>query len=65
MRSAALTYGAPPRVRVAPAWGRQTLEAVLTRFATELSPARGTEFFESLVVFVADCLGFDVAVVGE
>ncbi len=41
------------------------MEPVLTRFASELSPATGQEFFELLVEFVADCLGFEVVVVGE
>lgn len=53
------------RVDLTAAWRDRALEPVLTRFATELSPAKGQAFFDLLVEFVADCLGFDVAVVGE
>jgi len=37
----------------------------LTRFASELSPAIGERFFELLVEYVADCLGFEIVVVGQ
>jgi PAS domain S-box-containing protein len=40
-------------------------ERALARFAEELSPAHGPEFFELLVEFVAECLGFDVVVIAE
>ena len=35
------------------------------KFASDLSPATGQPFFDRLVEFVADSLGFDAAVVGE
>ena len=41
------------------------VESVLARLASELSPARGEEFFELLVEFVGEALGYDVVVVGE
>ena len=44
---------------------RSPLEAALTRFASELSPATGQPFFDRLVEFVADVLGFEAVVVGE
>jgi len=69
MRTAAvhgiLSGSSLSRVDVTSAWSGGALEPVLTRFATELSPAKGQEFFDLLVEFVADCLGFDVAIVGE
>ena len=40
-------------------------ERALSRFVNELSPASGQEFFELLVEFLADCLGFELAVVAE
>jgi PAS domain S-box-containing protein len=40
-------------------------ERALTRFVEELSPAHGPEFFELLVEFVAECLGFELVVVAE
>ena len=40
-------------------------ERALARFVNELSPATGQEFFELLVEFIADCLGFEIAVVAE
>ena len=40
-------------------------ERALTRFVNELSPATGPEFFELLVEYLADCLGYDVALVAE
>lgn len=42
-----------------------SIEPVLARLASELSPARGEEFFELLADFVGECLGFDAVVVGE
>jgi PAS domain S-box-containing protein len=44
---------------------RQPLEAALTRFATDLSPAKGQQFFDLLVEYVAATLGFEGVVVGE
>ena len=44
---------------------RAPIEAALTKFASDLSPAKGQRFFDLLVEYVADCLGFDVVVVGE
>jgi PAS domain S-box-containing protein len=44
---------------------RPPLEAALTKFASDLSPAKGQQFFDLLVEYVADCLGFDAVVVGE
>ncbi|MBY0495160.1 MAG: PAS domain S-box protein [Cyanobacteria bacterium] len=40
-------------------------ERALARFANDLSPATGHEFFELLVEFIAECLGFEVAVIAE
>src|SRR4026208_21475 len=40
-------------------------ERALGRFVNELSPASGPEFFELLVEFIAECLGFEGAVVAE
>jgi two-component system cell cycle sensor histidine kinase/response regulator CckA len=51
-----------PRQRDAHA---EFLERALTRFASELSPWKGDAFFDRLVEYVADCLGFEVVVVGE
>jgi len=42
-----------------------TLESALARFANDLSPASGPEFFELLVEYVAECLGFEVVVIAE
>jgi len=50
---------------VGPRSRRQPIEAALTKFASDLSPAQGQQFFALLVEFVADTLGFEVAVVGE
>jgi PAS domain S-box-containing protein len=44
---------------------KSPIEAALARFASELSPARGQQFFDRLVEFVADDLGFEAAIVGE
>ncbi|HUQ88832.1 MAG TPA: ATP-binding protein [Vicinamibacterales bacterium] len=44
---------------------RQPVEAALTRFASDLSAAQGAQFFDLLVEFVAEELGFDAAIVGE
>ena len=44
---------------------RPPLEAALTKFASDLSPAKGQQFFDLLVEYVADCLGFEAVVVGE
>jgi PAS domain S-box-containing protein len=41
------------------------VEQTLTRFASDLSPAKGQEFFNLLVQFIVDSLGFELAVVGE
>jgi two-component system cell cycle sensor histidine kinase/response regulator CckA len=41
------------------------VERALTRFASDLSPAKGQQFFELLVAYITDCLGFEMAVVGE
>src|ERR1051325_1934107 len=40
-------------------------ERALAQFVNELSPASGPEFFELLVEYIAECLGFEVAVVAE
>jgi PAS domain S-box-containing protein len=53
------------RIALAPGWRGSAIEPALTRFASELSPASGQEFFELLVEFVAECLGFEAVVVGE
>jgi len=42
-----------------------TVEAALTKFASDLSPAKGQQFFDLLAEYVADTLGFDLVVVGE
>ena len=44
---------------------RQPIEAALTKFASDLSPAKGQQFFDLLVEYVAATLGFDGVVVGE
>lgn len=48
-----------------PGWRGSPVEPVLSRFASELSPANGQEFFELLAEFVSDCLGFEGVSVGE
>lgn len=40
-------------------------DRALARFVTELSPATGQEFFELLVDYLAECLGYEVVVVAE
>src|SRR5262245_11703755 len=40
-------------------------DRALARFVNELSPAAGPEFFQLLVDYVADCLGFETVVVAE
>ncbi|HEX6161977.1 MAG TPA: ATP-binding protein [Vicinamibacterales bacterium] len=40
-------------------------ERALARFVNELSPAAGHEFFELLVQYLAECLGFDMVLVAE
>lgn len=44
---------------------RPPIEEALARFASDVSPAKGQEFFDLLVGYVVNCLGFDAAVVGE
>jgi len=44
---------------------RSQSEAALTKFASDLSPAKGQKFFDLLVEYVADCLGFETVIVGE
>jgi PAS domain S-box-containing protein len=44
---------------------RQPIEAALTKFASDLSPAKGQQFFDLLVEYVTATLGFDGVVVGE
>ena len=44
---------------------RPPLEAALTKFASDLSQAKGQQFFDLLVEYVANCLGFEAVVVGE
>src|SRR5918994_943743 len=44
---------------------RSQTEAALTKFASELSPAKGQQFFDLLVEYVADSLGFETVIVGE
>src|SRR5688572_12501246 len=39
--------------------------AALTRFASDLSPAKGQRFFDLLVEYVATCLGFETVIVAE
>lgn len=51
--------------RSLPRYRRSPIEALLTRFASDLSPANGQQFFDLLVEYVADCLGFELVVVGE
>ena len=41
------------------------LELALTRFASDLSPWKGQAFFDRLVEYIADCLGFEFVLVGE
>jgi PAS domain S-box-containing protein len=53
------------RMGVMLGWRGSPVEPVLTRFASELSPASGHEFFELLAEFVSECLGFDAVSVGE
>ena len=53
------------RMGVMLGWRGSAVEPVLTRFASELSPASGQEFFELLAEFVGECLGFDAVSVGE
>jgi len=62
----ARTVGAPlaPRPAVV-RFRRSPVESAFTRFASELSPATGQPFFDRLVEFVADALGFEAVVVGE
>lgn len=50
---------------MSPRWRGPAIEPVLTRLASELSPATGQEFFELLAEFVGECLGFEFVVVGE
>ena len=62
-----VTSGRPPlahRATVA-RFRRAPIDAALTKFASDLSPASGQQFFDRLVAFVAECLGFEVVVVGE
>ena len=40
-------------------------EQALTRFVNELSPASGPEFFQLLVEYIGQCLGFDLVLVAE
>jgi PAS domain S-box-containing protein len=56
---------AATRLTLAPGWRGSSIEPALMRFASELSPASGQEYFELLVEFVAECLGFEAVVVGE
>ena len=56
----------PPRVVQFPGAGELSArERALAQFVNELSPSSGPEFFELLVEFIAECLGFEVAVVAE
>src|SRR5262249_49392222 len=41
------------------------IERVLERFATDVTMASGTRFFDLLVEYVAGCLGLDFVVLGE
>ena len=41
------------------------IEDALSRFASDLSPAQGQQFFDRLVEYVADCFGFEFVQVGE
>jgi PAS domain S-box-containing protein len=63
------TTSKPSRARVAifppPDEHAAARERALSRFATELSPASGPEFFALLVEYVAECLGFDAVTVAE
>lgn len=43
----------------------ESRDRALARFVNELSPATGQEFFELLAEYVAECLGFEMAVVAE
>src|SRR5215207_9568383 len=62
-----VTSTAPPPIthRIAPRARRTPIEVALTKFASDLSPAKGQKFFDLLVAFVADCLGFEMVIVGE
>jgi PAS domain S-box-containing protein len=44
---------------------RASLDALVARFSTELSPAHGQRFFDRLVEFVAESFGVTAVVVGE
>jgi PAS domain S-box-containing protein len=41
------------------------IESALARFASDLSPAQGQQFFDRLVEYVADCFGFEFVQVAE
>lgn len=49
----------------APPAPQDSREQALSRFAAELSPATGPDFFELLVEYIGACLGFEVVVVAE
>jgi PAS domain S-box-containing protein len=40
-------------------------DRALSRFVSELSPTNGAEFFQLLVEFIAECLGYELVVVAE
>lgn len=44
---------------------RTPIEPALRKFATDLSPAKGQAFFDQLVEYLVECLGFETVTVGE
>ena len=44
---------------------RAPIDDALKKFAADLSPAKGQAFFDQLVEYLVDCLGFEMVIVGE